>query len=482
MEQATQAAHASALANIVGAPYCHTDVAGNERYTRDYRGLFGAPCIAVVMPRSTAEVSAVVRYCAERGVAIIPQGGNTSLLGGAVPDRPADAVIVSLQRLNVVEDVDAVNNTMTVGSGVTLHQARHVALEHDRLFPLRIGSEGSCQIGGNISTNAGGTAVLRYGNMRELILGLEVVLPDGEVWDGLRGLRKDNTGYDLKHWFIGAEGTLGIVTRAVLKLFPHPKSSAVALVGLQGPEHALALLNLLKSAADTSLTAFELISRDAMALVLDHLADTVSPLPDPHAWFVLIELSSGQLQEANDALLLSALESAAEQDIIENAAVASSQRQAQEFWRIREEISDAQTRARGSIRCDVSVPLSSIPAFIAAATAAVLAIEPGIRMVVYGHMGDGNVHFNPLRPASEEPVAFMRRHEGPVSRLIDDHAARRRGSISAEHGVGVAKRDELLHYKSGTELRLGWALKRALDPQGIMNPRKVLPRMEDAQG
>lgn len=469
--------HVEALSDIVGSTNCITAEDAVGRFTLDYRGIHQGAALAVVRPASTDEVSAVVKYCAAHGIPIVPQGGNTSLLGGAVPDGSGRAVLLSLARMKTVHEVDALNNTMTLDAGVTLHEVRQKAEAAGRLFPLRIGSEGSCQIGGNISTNAGGTAVLRYGNTRELVLGLEVVLPNGDVWNGLRGLRKDNTGYDLKQYFIAAEGTLGVITKAVIKLFPLPSARAVAFAAVDSPASALKLLELCKLKADTCLTAFELISRPALDLSLAALTDTRNPLSGDFPWYVLVELSSGQSQEQLDGMLLEALEEASEQSLVADAVVATSQAQAEQLWLIREEISDAQTRTGGSVRCDISVPLSKIPEFIALATDEVLAEAPGARMVIYGHMGDGNVHFNPLRPATQLAKDFMAEHGAAITQAVDARAAAFNGSISAEHGIGVAKRDELLHVKSRVELQMAWAIKRALDPQNLMNPGKVLPAL-----
>ncbi|MDO8455951.1 MAG: FAD-binding oxidoreductase [Burkholderiaceae bacterium] len=360
-------------------------------------------------------------------------------------------------------------------AGVTLNAARTAAESASRLFPLRIGSEGSCQIGGNLATNAGGTAVLRYGNMRDLVLGIEAVLPDGRVFSSLKGLRKDNTGYDLKQLFIGSEGTLGIITAAVLKLAPQQRSASVAFVAVENPAAAVTLLGEAKRIAGQALTAFELISRAALELVLDYLGNVTSPLPAMHDWMVLIELTSGGDDQPLNDTLLKILEPALESGLVLDAAVAASVADAQTFWRIREEISDAQTRHGGSVRCDVSVPLSRIAAFIEAASTQVLQLEPEVRMVIYGHMGDGNVHFNPLRPRNQTAAQFLAAHGKSIAEVVDDLAAENKGSISAEHGVGVAKRDALLAYKSPVEIELMWQIKRALDPKNLLNPSKVLP-------
>ncbi|MGT2509565.1 FAD-binding oxidoreductase [Cupriavidus basilensis] len=466
--------HLTQLTSIVGA----TNVlVGNDTdsYTTDYRGVFRGKALAVVRPGSTGEVSAVVKYCCQNAIPVVPQGGNTSLLGGSVPDDKGDAVVLSLSRLNKIRAVDTLNATMVVDAGVTLHSARAAAEEAGALFPLRIGSEGSCQIGGNLSTNAGGTAVLRYGNMRDLVLGLEVVLPNGDIWHGLRGLRKDNAGYDLKHLFIGTEGTLGIITAAVLKLFPVPRSKCVALLGMESADAALESFGLLRQRLGPDVTAFELISSDAMTLVLGHLGREAAPLNTTHDWYVLVEMSSTAVQEDAEVSFLAALSDAAEKGLIADAAIAANEKQAADFWLIREEISDAQTRTRGSVRCDVSVPLSSIPKYIRETSAKVLDIAPQTRMVIYGHVGDGNVHFNPLRPADMSAEDYQAKHGDAITRVVDDAAMLMNGSISAEHGVGTAKRDELLHVRSNVELKMAWNVKRALDPANLMNPGKVLP-------
>ncbi len=471
------AAIATALRGIVGAANCLTDTADKAQYVIDYRKVYRGEAAVVVKPATTDEVSQVLRWCFANNVPVVPQGGNTSLMGGAVPDNSGSAVVLSLSRLNKVLDVDLVNGTIALEAGVTLHAARMAAEEQGQLFPLRIGSEGSCQIGGNLSTNAGGTAVLRYGNMRDLILGVEAVLADGSIYSGLRGLRKDNTGYDLKQLFIGSEGTLGIITAAVLKLFPAPTASAVALVAVKEPIGAVLLLGLAKQICGQSVSAFELVSGPALELVLNYLRDVPSPFAEKHEWMVLVELTSTMGADALSVNMMEFLERGLEMGLLVDASVAASLAQAQLFWRIREEISDAQTQERGSVRCDVSVPISRIARFIEDATDAVLAIEPRTRMVIYGHMGDGNVHFNPLRPSDITSEQFVEAHGSSIAKVVDDLADAADGSISAEHGIGVAKRDELLQYKSLVELEMMWSIKRALDPKNILNPGKVLPNL-----
>lgn len=468
--------HISCLEGIVGKTNCLTNESDMTSYTTDYRRVFSGSAIAVVRPADTKQVSQVMAYCYENDIAVVPQGGNTSLLGGAVPVVSiSNCIVLSTSRLNKVIAVDGLNDTMVVQAGVTLSAAREAAEQNKRLFPLRIGSEGSCQIGGNLSTNAGGTAVLRYGNMRDLVLGLEVVLPNGEVWNGLRGLRKDNTGYDLKQLFVGSEGTLGIITAAVLKLFPKPRSTSVALVATPSPATALDLLAFLKTQLGGDVTAFELISKPAMKLVRDYLRDEEPLFAEEHEWMVLIESISHAKQGEAEEVFQGVLEEAFTRGLVEDALLASSEAHAQRFWRLREEISDAQTRTGGSVRCDISVPLSAIPDFVQEASAQVLKLAPTTRMVIYGHMGDGNVHFNPLRPAEMTASDFVTQYSEAITKIVDDIAMSVDGSISAEHGVGVAKRDELLHVKSAAELQTCWRIKRALDPKNLLNPGKVLP-------
>jgi FAD/FMN-containing dehydrogenase len=468
----------TAMRSIVGEANCLCEEADQASYVTDYRKIYRGRTSAVVRPSSTEQVSAIVRWCFANDVPVVPQGGNTSLMGGAVPDASGSAVVLSLVRMNQVLDVDTVNDTMTVQAGVTLHAARAAAEENGQLFPLRIGSEGTCQIGGNLSTNAGGTAVLRYGNMRDLVLGIEAVMADGSVFSSLKGLRKDNTGYDLKQLFIGSEGTLGIITAAVLKLFPLPTSSAIAMVAVKDPIAAVMLLKTAQKICGPSLTAFELISGPALDLVLDYLKDLPSPFGERHDWMVLIELTSTMQSDALSSSLMELLEEGVQVGLVVDAVVASNITQARVFWKIREEISDAQTRERGSVRCDISVPISRIASFIDDVSKAVLEVEPRARMVIYGHMGDGNIHFNPLRPADVPAGEFLDRHGSAIAGAVDDLACALGGSISAEHGVGIAKRDDLLHYKSPVALEMMWAIKRALDPTNILNPGKVLPGLE----
>jgi FAD/FMN-containing dehydrogenase len=474
----SRAAIEIAMRSIVGDAYCLCEESDLAPYVTDYREIYRGRAVVVVRPNTARQISEVMKWCFANDVPVVPQGGNTSLMGGAVPDATGSAVVLSLTRMNKVLELDTVNDTITVEAGVTLHAARSAAEEMGRLFPLRIGSEGSCQIGGNLSTNAGGTAVLRYGNMRDLVLGIEAVMADGSIYSGLRGLRKDNTGYDLKQLFIGSEGTLGIITAAVLKLYPMPSSSAVAMVAVKDPMAAVQLLGLAKKTCGQSVSAFELISGPALDLVLKYLRNVASPFAERPEWMVLIELTSTMQPDSLEANLMELLEAGVRIGFVLDASVATNLSHAQTFWRIREEISDAQTQERGSVRCDVSVPISRIAGFIEEASKVVLGIEPRARMVIYGHMGDGNIHFNPLRPADVTPEAFMHAHGAAIATAVDNLADFADGSISAEHGIGVAKREELVHYKSRVELDMMWSIKRALDPTNILNPGKVLPMID----
>ena len=442
-------------------------------YASDWRKRYVGRPAAVVKPASTAEVAEVVRACAESRTAIVPQGGNTGLCGAATPDASGTQIVLNLSRMNRVRAIDTRNNTMTVEAGCVLANLQNTAEGAGRLFPLSLAAEGSCEIGGNLSTNAGGTAVLRYGNARELVLGLEVVLPSGEVWDGLRGLRKDNTGYDLKQLFIGAEGTLGVITAAVLKLFPLPKSHATAVVALETPEKAVALLERALGACGERLTGFELFSDFCLSLVLKHFRDTAAPFPRRFPHYVLMELSDTQSGEGVRVLVESMLEAALEEKSILDAAVAQSETQARAFWKLREFISEAQAHEGPNIKHDVSIPISSIADFISATDQDLTRAHAGARMVTFGHLGDGNLHYNVSAPEGVAPDAFVR-NTAAINRIVHDSVARFGGSISAEHGLGQLKREEIQRYKSPLELELMRKLKRALDPNGIMNPGKVL--------
>ena len=460
------------LADIVGAQNVITDAQTMHPYLGDWRGRYRGAARCVVRPGSTAEVAAVVRACSAAGVAMLPQGGNTSHCGASIPDKSGKTVLISLSRLNKVRAVDAANNTITVEAGCVLQNLQEAALAVDRLFPLSLAAEGSCQIGGNLSTNAGGVQVLRYGNARELVLGLEVVLPDGEVWNGLRGLRKDNTGYDLKQLFIGAEGTLGIITAAVVKLFPLPQSTATAWLAIASPQAAIGLLNGLQAAFGAMLTACELVSDISLGMVLKHIPGAQAPL-EKSPWYLLVELSgSGEEAALRDALA-TFLEPALESGEISDAVLAQSVDQAKRLWNLRESISEAQKIEGFSIKHDISVPVSRIPEFLERAGAALQHAWPGIRIVAFGHVGDGNLHYNQSKPEAGENAAFIAA-QPQVNEMVHDIVHQLGGSISAEHGIGQLKREEILRYKSPLEMQMMRTIKQAFDPRGLMNPGKVV--------
>jgi len=427
----------------------------------------------VVRPANTAEVAAVVAICAETGTPMVPQGGNTGLTGGSQPHDTGAEIILSTTRMNRVREIDTVNNTMTVDAGCILASLQDAASDADRLFPLSLAAEGSCQIGGNLSTNAGGTQVLRYGNARNLVLGLEVVLPDGRIWDGLRGLRKDNTGYDLKQLFIGAEGTLGIITAAVLKLFPKPTEIQTALVAVPDPAASLSLLSRATEAVGEQVTAFELIQRQAIDFVLSNVPGGPDPLEQSYPWYVLMEISGqgppDSLRDTVEGLLGGGLEDGEVLD----AVLAADRAQGQALWKIRESIPEAQNHEGQSVKHDVSVPLSRIAEFIERADQALVAAYPGVRCVAFGHIGDGNIHYNPAQPLGERGADFAKEY-GAVNRIVHDLISELNGSISAEHGLGRLRRDEARRYKSDVEMDLMQTLKDALDPTNIMNPGKVV--------
>lgn len=454
---------------IVGDRHAITDATDIEPYVTEERNLFHGRSPLVLRPGSTAEVSDICKLASAHNIALVPQGGNTGLVGGQTPHN--GEVVVSLRRLDKIREVDTASNTMTCEAGVVLQIAQAKAAEVDRLFPLSLGAEGSCTIGGNLSTNAGGTAALAYGVAREMALGLEVVLADGRVLNLLSKLKKDNTGYNLHNLFIGAEGTLGIITAATLKLFPKPRAVETAFVGLKSPAAALKLLTIAQGEAANALTSFELLSEMAVDFSVRHGIDVRDPLEAKHPWYVLMELSS----PGEDARtpLETILTRAMEEEIVDDAVIAANLTQRAGFWKLRDEMSAAQKPEGGSIKHDISVPVAAVPAFIAEADAAVVKLIPGARPVPFGHLGDGNLHYNVSQPIGANTADFLARWHD-VNAVVFEIVLRMGGSISAEHGIGVLKRDELPEVKDKTAIELMRSIKAMLDPLGIMNPGKVL--------
>ena len=465
-----------AIRTVVGDRGLLTDPADTAAYTEDWRHLYRGHTPAVIRPASTDELARVVRLCAEARAPIVPQGGNTSMVGGATPAESGNELVLSTSRLTRIRDIDSLDMTMTIESGVTLKAAQNAAADAGCLLPLSISSEGSANIGGVLAVNAGGNNTVRYGNARDLVLGLEVVLPDGTVWNGLRRLRKDNTGYCLRQLFVGSEGTLGIITAAVLKLAPHPREICVAFCAVPSPEAALALFSRFQSHDPGAVQAFEYMSGPGVDLVLQLIPGTTLPLAQPGSQYVLVELATPRPDAGLRMVLETVLERALADEIVADAAIAESDAQRAAIWRLREEHSEAQKRAGASVKNDVSVPVSKVPEFIHRATAACDALMPGIRAMPFGHMGDGNIHFNLVQPVGAESEWFLTQDHtimdtvNAVVRALD-------GSFSAEHGIGKLKPYMMPEWRGGAELAMMQRIKAALDPQGIMNPGKLLPGM-----
>lgn len=458
---------------LIGQENLMSDIVAIQPFVTDWRGRFRGRAAMVAKPATSEEVAAIVRLCADTRTPIVPQGGNTSLCGGSVPDESGDAIVLSLSRMNHVREIDVDNNTLTAEAGCVLQTIQRAANDANRLFPLSLASEGSCQIGGNIATNAGGTGVLRYGNMRDLVLGIECVLPSGEIWHGLRGLRKDNTGYDLKQLLIGSEGTLGIVTAAVLKLFPLPNARATALVAMADAHDGLVLLNTIKQNFGDRLSGFEVMMRVCLDLVFRHIPNTHDPFAQQYPWYALVELTDTHAQDNLTEDLQDVLVDFMATRTVQEAVVARSVAQSNQLWHLRENISEAQRIEGISIKHDVAVPVSRVPQFIAGASEALIKSFPGIRIVAFGHMGDGNIHFNCSKPDLQDNETFIAQTE-QVNRIVHDRVHALNGSISAEHGIGQLKRSELIHYKSDIEIGLMRAVKKTFDPLNIMNPGKLL--------
>ena len=469
----------SKLRSIVGDKGMVDDAQARAFHETDWRGYTAGRAAAVVKPGSVEEVSAIVALCNENGVKIVPQGGLTGLVGASVPVRDGDEIVLSMARLNRILDVNPTAYTMTVEAGVVLQTIQETATANDRYFPISLGAQGSCMIGGNLSTNAGGATVLHYGNTRNMVLGLEVVLPDGRVWDGLRALKKDNTGYDLKDLFVGAEGTLGVITKAVLKIFPKPKDVATAWLAVPDPTAALVLLAGARIAADDNVTSCELVHELGLDGIIEHIPGTQRPLQGRHTWQILMEWSSTRpIPEDGESGMRPRLETyladAMEKGLVLDAVVAQNEAQAQAFWKIRESHAEAGRHAGPACSFDISVAVEKIPSFIEACNAAAEKAVPGLRPRPMGHMGDGNLHYNFSAPVGVTDRALFAPTVKILDRIVHDMVAQFDGSISAEHGIGSAKLLELEHYRSRTELDVMRAIKKALDPKGIMNPGKVI--------
>jgi FAD/FMN-containing dehydrogenase len=463
----------SDLRGAIGAERVLTAAADCAPYLTDWRRRYTGTARAVVLPASTAEVATVVTRCARERVAVVPQGGNTGLVGGATPDDSGTAIVLSTRRMSRIRALDCANQTITVEAGCVLQQIQDAARDRDLLFPLSLAAEGSCTIGGNLSTNAGGTQVLRYGNTRDLTLGLEVVLADGQVWDGLRGLRKDNTGYDLKQLFIGAEGTLGVICAATLRLFPAPRATITALAAAASLEQMVALLARVGRAGGPALTAFEVMSASSLRLLAAEHPELRQPFAAVPPWTVLVELSDHDGEAHAIDLLERTLGAALEVGAIDDVAVARSGADSRAMWQLRESIPEAQTRAGGNVKHDVSLTVSAIPAFVASTDARLRAEFDWIEPITFGHLGDGNLHYN-IGVARRDALPRLQAEQVRINRIVHDAVHAAGGSISAEHGLGQLKRDDIVRYKSSLEMETMRAIKRALDPFGIMNPGKVL--------
>ena len=484
MPPATPANLAAAVERIrraIDPAACLTTPAEVEPFLVDFRALYRGTTPLVACPGSTTDVAVVHAICDELGVGDVPHGGNTGYCGGATPSERGDEIVLSLKRMNRVREVDADNFSMTVEAGCLLADAQQAAEGAERYFPLSLGSEGSCQVGGNLSTNAGGLNAIRYGVARDLVLGIEAVLAGGRIIDGLTSLRKDNTGYDLRHLLIGAEGTLGVITAASLKLFPRPRTVETAYAAVRDPAAAVQLLGQLRTATGDAVTSFELLPRIAVEFAVRHIPEVTDPLQRPYEWYVLCEIAVPRDDPTLRGTLEATLGKAMAEGLLHDAVLAESLAQREALWRLRESVPEAQRAEGASIKHDVSVPVAALPAFMLQASAAVLAIAPTGRLVTYGHVGDGNLHFNVSEPLGGDRATFMA-HEHAIQAAVYELVHRFRGSISAEHGIGRLKRADLARYKGHVDLELMRAIKRALDPKGIMNPGKLLPDLPAADG
>ena len=461
------------LVDIVGPDGILTDAADIAPYLTDHRKLYQGRALAVIVPRSVEQISRLLRFCNENRIGVVPHGGNTGYCGGATPDESGNQVVVSMRRMNRIRGVDALNYSLVAEAGCILADVQRAADEAERFFPLSLGSEGTCQIGGNLSTNAGGLSVLRYGMMRELVLGLEVVLADGRVLSSLGALRKDNTGYDIKSLFLGAEGTLGIITAASVKLFPKIRSSATALVAVPKVRAAVDLLARLREASGDRISSFELIPRIGIELTTQHIPGVIDPLQQPYSWYVLCELTSARAADPLDTIMEEALGAALEDGLVLDAALARNERERAALWKLRETIPEAQRIDGASLKHDISVTITALPDFVERASRWVEDNVPEGRLVIYGHVGDGNLHFNLNQAPGSDRNIFLAR-EPAIKRAIHDLVSEFGGSFSAEHGIGRLKVGELEHYAAPVEIDLMRAVKKALDPNGVLNPGKVL--------
>ena len=464
----------SQLNQILEQKYILTEEQDKAPYLTDWRKRYTGKALAVVLPRTTQEVAKIVQLCAANQVALVPQGGNTGFCGGATPDSSGKQIVLNLKRMNTIREIDVANQTMTLEAGCVLQTIQEKAADQDFLFPLSLGAEGSCMIGGNLATNAGGTNVLRYGNTRDLCLGLEVVTAKGEIWNGLKGLRKDNTGYDLRDLFIGSEGTLGIITAAVMKLYPLPISQWTTLVATYNIASTIALLNLFQKRATSLLTGFEMMTQESLALNEKHFPQMANPLKGNPPFTVLIELSDHESEAHVRQLLETILEEAFESGLITDAVIANNLTQANSFWHMREHITLAQAEEGANLKHDITIPLSALESFIQETDALIKAQYPGVRIINFGHLGDGNLHYNIAPPLDADQQVFNATDEKPIYELIYAQVERCHGSISAEHGVGQLKLEGLRAHKGAVAHDLMKALKAALDPQNILNPHKVV--------
>jgi FAD/FMN-containing dehydrogenase len=462
------------ISNILDPQYVLTEDCDKEPYLTDWRKRYTGKALAVVLPRTSLEISKIVELCASNGISIVPQGGHTGFCGGATPDQSGKQIVLNLKRMNAIREIDAANQTVTIEAGCILQNIQEAVATRGFLFPLSLGAEGSCMIGGNLATNAGGTNVLRYGNTRDLCLGLEVVTAKGEIWNGLKGLRKDNTGYDLRDLFVGSEGTLGIITAAVMKLYPLPVSQWTTLVASDDIESTINLLNLFQRRATSLLTGFEMMTQESLALTEKHFPQMANPLKGNPPYTILIELSDHESEEHVRQLLEDVLQEAFEAELITDAVIASNLTQANAFWHMREHITLAQAEEGANLKHDITIPLSSLNDFMRDTDALIRNQYPGVRIINFGHLGDGNLHYNIAAPKDVEPKSFNQANEKPIHELVYAQVERYQGSISAEHGVGQLKLEGLRAHKGEVAHELMKSLKRALDPQNILNPHKVV--------